>query len=54
MNIKKMLKDGAKDVLPDEKVKENIKYRMGIDDAVHRHGGVKLDRRRIKFGTVAA
>lgn len=32
MNIKKMLKNGAKNVLPDEKVKQNIKYRMGIDD----------------------
>lgn len=31
MNIKKMLKDGAKQVLPDEKIKQNIMYGAGID-----------------------
>ena len=30
MNIKKLLKSGAKDVLPDEKIKEDIKLRVGI------------------------
>lgn len=33
MNIKKQLKDSAKQVLPDEKVKDEIKYRIGIDSA---------------------
>ena len=31
-DIKKLLKDSAQDVLPDEKVRRDIKYRLGIDD----------------------
>ena len=31
MNIKKQLKDGAKQVLPDERIKDDIKYRLGIE-----------------------
>lgn len=47
MNIKKMLKDGAKQVLPDEKIKQNIKYRMGLDGEQIEEvdlGGVKARR----------
>lgn len=56
MNIKKMLKDGAKDVLPDEKVKENIKYRMGIDDATEEVvlGGIKAKLSRHKKAVAIA
>ena len=43
MNIKKLLKSGAKDVLPDEKIKEDIKLRVGIegDEREAELGGIK-------------
>ena len=57
MNIKKQLKDGAKQVLPDEKVKEDIKYRLGIGeertDEVEL-GGVKAKLARKKPIVIAA
>ncbi len=46
MNVKKMLKDGAKQVLPDDKLKEQIKYRMGIGGESEADlGEVKAKRR---------
>lgn len=46
MNVKKMLKDGAKQILPDDKLKEQIKYRMGIDGEEEVSlGAVKAKRR---------
>ena len=57
MDIKKQLKDGAKQVLPDEKVKEEIKYRLGIGeertDEVEL-GGVKAKLARKKPIVIAA
>ena len=43
-DIKKLLKDGAQDVLPDDKVKQNIKYRLGIGD----------DEKEVELGGVKA
>lgn len=46
MNVKKMLKDGAKQILPDEGIKEKIKYRMGVDtESEVSLGAVKAKRR---------
>ena len=44
MNIKKLLKSGAKDVLPDEKIKEDIKLRVGIEG----------DEREAELGSIKA
>ena len=55
MNIKKQLKNGAKQVLPDEKLKEQIKYRMGIDgcEAEAELGGIKALVARRKGAVIA-
>lgn len=56
-DIKKLLADGKNDVLPDDGVKQNIKERLGFENApqtlAYAHGGVKTQRRNL-FITLAA
>lgn len=56
MNIKKLLKSGAKDVLPDEKIKEDIKLRVGIegDEREAELGGIKAKIKNNKKLVAAA
>lgn len=56
MNIKKLLKSGAKDVLPDEKIKEDIKLRVGIegDEREVELGGIKAKLKNNKKLVAAA
>ena len=56
MNIKKLLKSGAKDVLPDEKIKEDIKLRVGIegDEREAELGGIKAKLKNNKKLVAAA
>lgn len=56
MNIKKLLKSGAKDVLPDEKIKEDIKLRIGIegDEREAELGGIKAKIKNNKKLVAAA
>lgn len=56
MNIKKLLKSGAKDVLPDEKIKEDIKLRVGIegDEREAELGGIKAKIKNSKKLVAAA
>ena len=56
MNIKKLLKSGAKDVLPDEKIKEDIKQRVGIegDEREAELGGIKAKIKNNKKLVAAA